>query len=236
MKRAAKMVNIFGHEYLVNHTMCEELNFISEALKHDSGIVFETLIAHLIPRIPTASIIVDSSLLSWGGYLTALKFWWHHLFPPKVIARMLIHLTDNSDKSFILINCLEYVTIILNYCASLIVFTTQKINYNLHPIVHCITGNTSTLNWTLHTSKKSIIGRALARFFCGLLIGSRVGINAKWISTIDNEIVNKISRLKATNSPSTNSFTYEYSNLQQEHKELKACIFYQPSCKLLSLI
>jgi hypothetical protein len=96
--------------------------------------------------------------------------------------------------------------------------------------------NTSTLNLTLHTRKKLIIGRALARFFCGLLISSRVGINAKWISTLDNKIVDEISRLKATNSPSTNSFTYDYFNLQQEHEELKACIFYQPSHKLLSLI
>jgi hypothetical protein len=61
-------------------------------------------------------------------------------------------------------------------------------------------------------SKKLIIGCALARFFCGLLTGSRVGINAKWISTIDNKITDKILRLKATNSPSTNSFTYDYSN------------------------
>ncbi len=100
----------------------------------------------------------------------------------------------------------------------------------------CITDNTSALNWTLHMSKKLIIGRALAKFFCGLLIGSRVEINTKWISVIDNKIADKSSRLKATNSPSTNSLTYDYSNLKQEHKELRACIFYQPSHRLLSLI
>ncbi len=100
----------------------------------------------------------------------------------------------------------------------------------------CITDNTSVFNWTLHTSKNLIIGRALARFFCGLLIGSSVGINMKWISTIDNKIADKLSRLKATNSPSTNSLTYDSSNLKQEHKELRACICYQPSHRLLSLI
>jgi hypothetical protein len=126
--------------------MREELNFISEALKPDSGIVFETPIAHLIPQIPTASIVGDSFLLSCGGYLTTLNFWWHLSFLPEVIARVLLHLKDNSDKSFILINCLEYATIILNYCASLIVFTTHKINDNLHLIMLCITDNTSALN------------------------------------------------------------------------------------------
>ncbi len=100
-----------------------------------------------------------------------------------------------------------------------------KINDNPNPIVLCVTDNTIALNWTLHTTKKLIIGRALARFFYGILIGSRVGINAKWISTTNNKIANKILRLKATNSPSTNSFTYDYSNIQHEHEELKACIF-----------
>lgn len=75
-----------------------------------------------------------------------------------------------------------------------------------------------------------MIGRALARFFCGLLIGSNVGVNAKWISTI-------ISRLKAlinTNQTSSSSIpTYKYANLQQEHGELRACVFFQPSHKHL---
>jgi hypothetical protein len=98
----------------------------------------------------------------------------------------------------------------------------------------------SALNWTLHTSKKLIISRALARFFCGLPIGSNVGVNAQWICTIENIIADKISRLKALNianskSPSS-SPTYHYSNLQQEHKELKACNFFQPSCKLVLLL
>ena len=70
MKRAAKMVNKFGHKYLINCTMHEELGFISEALKPKLGIVLETPIAHLIPRILTALIVGDSSLLSCSGYLT----------------------------------------------------------------------------------------------------------------------------------------------------------------------
>ncbi len=138
------------------------------------------------------------------------------------------------------INCLEYVTIIVNYCATLVAFATQEVNDDSYPLVLCMTDKTSALNWTLHTSKKSVIGQALARFFCGLLINSRIGINAKWISTIKNVIADKISRLKRTNEislpPSTHKITYDYSNLQQEHEELKICNSFQPSPKLLSLI
>ncbi len=131
------------------------------------------------------------------------------MFPKEVVERTLLHLKDNSNRMFISINCLKYVTIILNYCASLVVFESCKVNNDPHPVVLCVTDNTSALNWTLHTSKKSTIGRALARFFCGHLIGSNVGINAKWISTIKNMIADKISRFrevfKSTNSDSPSS-------------------------------
>jgi hypothetical protein len=216
--------------------MRDELTFLSQALSPDSGIKFETPIAHLIPRTPTASIIGNSSLLACGGYSITLKFWWHLSFPKEVIERTLLHLKNNSDKTFISINCLKYVTIIINYCASKVVFENRRITDDPHLVVLCVTDNTSALNWTLHTSKKSIIGRALARFFCGLLLGSNVGVNAKWISTTKNVIADKISRFKSTNPTSSPSLTYDYSNLQQEHKELKACSFFHPSPKLLSLI
>jgi hypothetical protein len=212
--------------------MQDELNFFSKALLPDSGIKFETPIAHLIPRIPTALIISNSSLLACSGYSITLEFWWHLSFPMEVVERTLLHPKDNSDKSFILINCLEFVTIILNYCASLVVFENCKVNNDPHPVVLCVTDNTSALNQTLHTSKKSIIRRSLARFFCGLLIGSKLGINAKWISTIENVIADNISKLKkliATNSTSSSIPSYNYANLKQEHTEMKACTFFQPS-------
>ncbi len=162
------------------------------------------------------------------------------MFPEAVVEQTLLHLKDNSNKRFILINCLEYVTIILNYCASLVVFASCKVNDDPHPVVLCVTDNTSALNWTLHTSKKSSIGRALARFFLGLLIDSNVGVNAKWISTIKNVIANKISRLKelvkSNSNPPSSLPTYDYSNLIQEHKELRACSFFQPSRKLFLLV
>ena len=194
-------------------------------------------------RIPTALIIEDSSLTACGGYSITLEFWWHIAFPEEVTHRTLLHLEDNRDETFISINCLEYVTIIINYYATIVKFANCKVNDDPYPVILCVMDNTSALNWTLHTSKKSIIGRALARFFCGLLIGSRIGIKAKWISTIiENIIADKISRLKENiNSDSSSvshssSSTYNYSKLKQEHEELKVCSFFQPSPKLLSLI
>jgi hypothetical protein len=62
------MVNKHPQLYLINHTMQEEMDFISQALLQDLNIKFETPIAHLIPRTLTMSIVGDSSLLSCGMY------------------------------------------------------------------------------------------------------------------------------------------------------------------------
>jgi hypothetical protein len=102
-------------------------------------------------------------------------------------------------------------------------------------VVLCVMDNISAKNWTMHTSKKSIIGHALTRFFCGLLIGSDVGIDAKWISTLANSIADKISRIKKS-ANNFSSFQYDFSKLQQDHAEMKHCRFFQPSQELLSMI
>ena len=94
------------------------------------------------------------------------------------------------------INCLEYVTIIISYCTAITTLLDSDITDDPHPVVLCVTDNVSAKIWTIHTCKKSIIGRALARFFCGLLIGSNVGINSKWISIAANKIADNISRIK----------------------------------------
>ena len=73
LKTAAKLVNNSKHMYIINGTMQEELNFIRQALQEDLGINFETPIAFIIPRIPTASLFGDSLLPSCGGYSFELK-------------------------------------------------------------------------------------------------------------------------------------------------------------------
>jgi hypothetical protein len=57
------------------------------------------------------------------------------------------------------------------------------------------------------------MGRTLVRFFCGLLIGSNVGVNMKWINTIKNVIADKISRFKTTNLEPSSLPIYNYANL-----------------------
>jgi hypothetical protein len=118
----AKLVNINKHMYVVNKTMHEDLEFIRQAFNNDSGINFKTPIAFIIPRMPTASLFGDSSLLLCGGYSIQLKIWWFLPFPEEVVSRTLLHLKNNKDQTFISINCLDFITIIINYCAALMAF------------------------------------------------------------------------------------------------------------------
>ena len=235
LKTAARMVNHHKQFYFINETMRAEIEFICQALREDYWLNFEVPIAFIIPRTPSASLFGDSSLRACGGYSTTLRTWWYLSFPDFIIERTLLHLKNNNDETFISINCLEYVTIIINYCAAITAISEGNIINDPHPVVLCVTDNISAKNWTTHTCKKSIIGRALARFFCGLLIGSDVGINATWISTVENKIADEISRIKKSTHDSF-SFQYDFAKLQQDHAELRHCCFFQPSQELLSMI
>ena len=128
----------------------------------------------------------------------------------------------------------------LNYCAALTIILEVTQAVNPYPVVLNITDNTSALNWTRHACKMSIIGRRLGRFFCGLLIGSNVGINSKWIDTKSNEIADTISRIREEKSSSTRSPTdhptVDYSALKQKYSALQHCCFFYPKPKLLSMI
>ena len=131
-----------------------------------------------------------------GGFSVTLGFWWHIRFPDEVVWRTLRFKTSNNNSMLMLINVLEFVMVIINYCAALHVVRTSPVTDNPHPVILNVTDNSSALSWTLHTCKQSKIGKMLAPFFCSLLINLPLGINSQLFSTIDNKIADDISCLK----------------------------------------
>jgi hypothetical protein len=176
--------------------MRQELEIFQNKLKPDLGINWETPILHLIPCMPFAMTIGNSSVNGAGGFSIALKLWWHLSFPDKVIQRMLRFKRDNADDTLISINILKFVMVIINYCAIFHVLKTNLITDDPYPVLLNITDNISALNWTIHTCKCSKLGRLLACFFCSLLINLPLDINSQWISTDGNIIPDDISRIK----------------------------------------
>ena len=186
LKTVTRMVNDHKQFYFINKAIQAEIEFICQALREDSWLKFEVPIAFIIPRTLSVFLFGDSSLQACNGYSTTLQIWWYLLFPDFIVKRTLLCLKNNKDETFILMNCLEYVTIIINYCVVITAISeSDDIINDPNPVVLCATDNISAKNWTTHICKKSIIGRALAMFFCGLLIGSGVEINATWISTVE---------------------------------------------------
>jgi hypothetical protein len=157
MKHAVKMIHHTSYQWNINKTMRQKLNFFRNKLKPDLGIDWETPIAHLIPCTP-AMMIGNSSLDGAQGFSIALGFWWHLTFPDKVIQHMLHFKRDNADGKLILINILEFVTVIINYCTKLQVIKTTPVAEDPHPVLLNITHNMSTSNWTFHTCKRSKLG------------------------------------------------------------------------------
>jgi hypothetical protein len=72
--------------------------------------------------MPSATTIGDSSLEGAGGFSTTLGFWWHIRFPDEVVQHTLQFKTNNNNGMLMLINVLEFVMVIINYCAALMLF------------------------------------------------------------------------------------------------------------------
>ena len=237
LKRSAKLVHHARYQYNIPKSMRLEIEFFRDQLHPDSGIRWESPIAHIIPRTPTFISFGDSCLEGAGGYSVSLGFWWHLLFPNEIKDRTLLKKRDNSDGLLISINVLEFVTVIINYCAALHLVLTEAVTNDKYPVLLNVTDNTSALSWTTGACRKSRIGRLLARFFCSLLINSPLGVNSQWISTTLNTIADEISREKenmSTNNSQHSSF--DYSTLQQRFPQLSHCRFFRPSPNLISLI
>ncbi len=130
-----------------------KIEFFCDKLKPDSGIEWETPIVHLIPQTPFATTIGDSLLEGAGGFSTNLGFWWHIPFPDEVVQCTVQLKTNNNNGMLLSINVLEFVTVIINYCAALHVVRTSHVTDDPHPVILNVTDNSSALSWTLHTCK-----------------------------------------------------------------------------------
>jgi hypothetical protein len=232
------MVHHAKYKFVINLTMRQEIEFFRDKLQPNSSILWETPIAHVIPRSPTATAFGDSCLEGAGGYSIELGFWWRIDFPEEIKRRTLLFKPDNKDGQLISINVLEFVTVIINYIASLHVITKTNFMDDPHPVLLNVTNNTPALSWTTGACRRSKIGRRLARFFCSLLINSPLGINSQWISTVANEIADDISCLKKLLQQQSNCshVSFDYTSLQQKYPALNRCAFFQIEPKLISLI
>ena len=239
LKQASQLVHRSRSTYKISAFLREDIEFFRHALQPDSDVPWSSPLAHIVLRTHLGIPYGDACPRGCGGYCTELKFWWFLRFPQEIVQRTLIYLADDSDGNLISINALEFITVIINYCAALSIIVEKGLfTDDPFPVILCMTDNTSALNWINHRCKGSKLGRALGRLFVGLLMDSPLGINAAWLSTHDNEIADDISRFKSQTTDVANEHpTFDYSLLQQKYKEtLSECQLWSPSSRLISLI
>jgi len=106
------------------------------------------------------------------------------------------------------------------------------IDLSQHPVLLNWCDSSSACCWVNHKCKYSLIGRRLGRLFVGMLMGTKIGVQAEWISTHLNFIADDISRLQDENEDGD----FDYSQLIKTYPILRACRQFQPSDTLLGII
>ena len=102
---------------------------------------------------------------------------------------------------------------------------------DLHPVVLLYADNRSAESWLIKASKASQAGRALGYIQAALMINNPVGINVDHVTSKDNEIADRISRVKKE----TNVIPL-FHTLMQDFPQLKSCHCFHPSAELVLLV
>ena len=187
---------------------------------------------HLIKRSPSAVGYSDSCLHAAGGYSLDLGFWWYLEWPQSIQKCTLKFVSSDKDGNLVSINALEYASLIINYVAASYVLTQvypQK--GDPHPVVLLYADNRTSESWLIKASKSSHAGRALGYIQAAFMINNPVGINVDHVTSKDNEIADKISRIKSELVLLT-----EINKIYKDHPSLRSCQRFHPCAELKLLV
>lgn len=227
----AKMVHKSRLPIDFNATLRLELSLIKRGLSSDK-IALERPIAHMIPTDPSGIGHSDSCLLAAGGFSIEMRFWWYIEWDERIRARTLKYIKNNKNDTLISINVLEYAALIINYMAATHFFRTNPSKSDPYPTVLLYADNTTAEAWgKMKSCKSSMTGRTLGRLQCALMMNNNVGINIAHVTTKDNEIADRISRIKKETNVIPN-----FSQLVQDFPQLKSCRRFHPPQDLVSAI
>jgi len=151
-------------------------------------------------------------------------------YPEEVLRRARIK--NNKRGKQISINVLEFVCVIINMAAVIFVCDADGIALSDYPVLLNWCDNQSACCWVNHKCKYSLIGRRLARLFVGMLMGTKIGVQAEWISTHLNFIADDISRIQKESVDGN----FNYAQLTQTYPVLRDCRQFEPSDTLLGMI
>lgn len=227
----ARMIHRTRLLFRINRTLRAELQLIRRALTADWVDMWRP-IAHMVPRDPSGVGYSDSCLHAAGGFSFDMKFWWYYEWPQEVQKHTLRFVKNNECNGLTSINVLEYAALIINYVAAFHFFAHREPRRDdPSPVVLLYADNTTAEAWIEKACKRSFLGRALGLLQGALMINNPVGINVAHITSKDNEIADRISRITCESDVLTN-----INILKQEFPELDSCPRFVPSAELVSLV
>lgn len=227
LRETARRAHRHGAAYRIPPSLRAELDFVTRLID-DETIPLQTKIGHMVDRDFTWEVAGDACKSAGGGWSTDLRFWWFLAFRDDIVSRA--RLANNSDGRLIDINCLETVVIIINLAGAIYTCHVDGIDLSCLPMLLNWCDNTSACSWVNKKCRTSLVGRALGRFFIGLLLGTDIGVQAEWLSTTANVVADAISRLKRTGRD------YNFSRLLQDYPQLRRCRQFIPSPTLVEMI
>jgi len=231
MSTTAKKLHQTRLVFKFNETLRRELRLILDALS-SPWINMWRPIGHLVDRTPSGLGYSDSCLHAAGGFSFSMKYWWYHEWSSEIQAKTLKYVMNGKDGTLVAINALEYASLIINYVAAFHALTVESPPAgDPYPTVLLYADNTAAEAWMIKGSKKSLAGRALGRIQAALMINNPVGINTAHVSTTDNEIADKISRILTEAN-----LLADMQPLFQDFPLLQSCRRFHPSAELISLI
>ena len=214
-----------------NKTLRHELRIVEKTLS-DPSISLARPIGHVVKRTPSAIAHSDSCLSAAGGFSIEMGFYWYIEWPESIQSCTLRYVKNNKDNKLITINVLEYAALIINYMAATHYYSSNHNADDPYPTVQLYADNTTAEAWgKMKQCKTSMSGRALGRLQCSLMINNNVGITIAHVTTKDNVIADRISRIKKETN-----FIPQFTTLSQEFPQLKSCRRFHPPPELVSVI
>ena len=144
----------------------------------------------------TFEIFIFNSYNQASNLVLKLQFWWHIIWPQKIVRKSKLYIPDNSNSNSVSINVLGFITIIINYATAITALLADSYDSDPFSVLPNFSDNISFVRWIDHHCNGSLKARTLVHLSCGILANTFLGINTKWPSTHANFITDAISRIK----------------------------------------
>ena len=135
-----------------------------------------------------------------------------------------------NTKKQIKLYVLKMAGLVINFAAAIHICWSDKIDIESFPVLLNACNGLSSNRWLNYRCKTSLAGRALGRLLVGLLMTTKLGIQAEW----DSKHVPKGSAQLTSHLETSNS--HDFMELLNKVPPLLSCRKFQPSHTLLGMI